>query len=203
MHANFNRAATITPCCFFFFLKWKGDKVITSGQLEKGAEGVAKSFSNPNILVRMGRSDWTASSLAHREPFVGKQIRVCFLSLEAGLWNLCQMNSTWNAHTERLPQHRQQREWFTVHGRDTVLPLVHEFDCNQPQHRIEDRVCQREGLVCWTVTEGPHTFTVWFHYFLNSALTLLYYYYYISLFFKCDLTVSSWDTMVLFKFFFF
>lgn len=70
------------------FLKWEGDKVITLGQLEKGAEGVGKSFSNPNILVRgAGAAGQPPGGrwLARGEPLLGKQIRVCFLSPEAGL----------------------------------------------------------------------------------------------------------------------
>lgn len=68
------------------FLKWEGDKVITPRQLEKGAEGVGKSFSNPNILVRGAGAAgqppggrWLAGSRAR-----GRPTSVCFPSVEAG-----------------------------------------------------------------------------------------------------------------------
>lgn len=51
------------------------------GQLEKGAEGVAKSFSNPNILVRgagVAGQPPGGRWLARWEPFAGKQIRGLF-----------------------------------------------------------------------------------------------------------------------------
>lgn len=68
------------------FHKWEGDKVITPRQLEKGAEGVGKSFSNPNILVRGAGAAgqppggrWLAGSHGRGSP-----TSVCFPSVKAG-----------------------------------------------------------------------------------------------------------------------